>query len=244
MNKRNVRAPQRLARVQNLVAQDKAGVSKRDAVAQLRKYTIFQRLKINQNSTDGYNFGIGNFEINGNIDPFKEIIQNAALLWEQYRIRRISVRAQIGSGHTNVSRLKTILMARVDTDQENTPNTVAGVQSVLGSENTVLKTFTEKGNIQLCNYRPIASNRSATHDRMELPNYLQWYRTSNVTQHVWHGAVVGAMIPETTTLNLEVTLWFNVEVEFRGRVTSADVYNNTTNISTPVFSTLNSKDEE
>jgi hypothetical protein len=110
--------------------------------------------------------------------------------------------------------------------------TTANVQSINCAENAILRTFTERGNILVADYRP--QNRMInTYLPPMLPNNLQFYPMEDFDDHRWKGATITAMIPEPSlTVNtLGITLMTEIDVEFRGRVTTPTAFTGLTTIN-------------
>jgi hypothetical protein len=206
--------------VANGVTQNGAGVSHQDAVPQVRKFQIFTSLPF-ENASSDYAFGLKNFNINGNSSPWKPLLTAYAGFYEQYRIRKIKIRAQVGKGFTNDRRIKTLIGARVDVDKQPQNVTVQNLQQVNASENAVIKTFTERGNILLATFRPQCRVNTTTSNTI-LPNRLQFYPINDHETHVWKGMTATCMIPEPSIQanELAITLIAEVDVEFRGRISN------------------------
>jgi hypothetical protein len=204
--------------------------SKRDTVPQVRKFTSLNTLTlVNQ---QGYNaFGVSSFSVS----PIPGTSIGATLKsyndqYEEYRIRRIRVRAQCGRGFTNDRRLKALLVSRVDTNYINSSDTWANVQSIVQSENSTIRTFTERGNVLIADFRPVQFSASYPETVPTLNNPNQWYRLENSPQHTWRGGVAALILPELGIQPNEISmnLILEVEVEFRGRIQSDTQYINTT----------------
>jgi hypothetical protein len=201
--------------------------SHRDTVPQLRKFFVYDTIEFN-NSTSEFSFGHKALNLEGAVAPFQNIIKDYSSTYEQYRVKRIRVRAQVGKGFDNDRRLKTYLAARVDVDNQNTTSTLTNLQSLLFSENTALKTFTERGNVLMADFRPLARISISNNSQPLLNNPLQWYPTNDVSLHTWKGINLGCVIPETAILpgQLAVTITLEVDVAFRGRITDASQFPN------------------
>lgn len=225
-NNRTKLRSRRLQRVRNGITQNGAGTSHQDSVSQVRKFQIFSTLPF-ENASSDYAFGLMNFNIQGNESPFKPILKAYGGLYEQYRVKRVRIRAQVGKGYNNDKRLQTIVGARVDVDRQPQNVTIQNVQQVNCSENTVIRTFTEKGNILLADYRPQC--RDATTASLPiLPNSLQFYPITDADSHTWKGTTATCMIPDPSIAanSLAITLIAEVDVEFRGRITNQVVFPN------------------
>lgn len=220
-----------LARTRNGFTQRSNGASHTDNVPQVRKFQIFKELKF-ENASSDYAFGVTKFNIEGKQSPLLDLISAYQKLYEQYRIRKINVRAQVGKGYDNDKRIKTIVGCRVDVDQQDTTATVANLQAINSAENTILRTFTNRGNILLAKYRPqcrVLTDQSTP----ILPNQLQFYPVEGVKQHVWKGVIATCMIPEPSIEpnSLAITLMAEVDVEFRGRVTNPEIFGTTNTVN-------------
>ena len=231
-NNRRGAKPRRgqLRRVANGVTQNGAGVSHQDAVPQVRKFQIFQALPF-ENASSDYAFGLINFNINGNSSPLKPLLTAYAGFYEQYRIRKVKIRAQVGKGYDNDKRIKSLIAARVDVDNQPHNVTIQNVQQINCSENTVVKTFTERGNVLLATYRP-QCRVNTTASLPILPNRLQFFPISDHESHVWKGCTATCLIPEPSIQanTLAITLIAEVDVEFRGRISNQIIFN-TANIN-------------
>jgi hypothetical protein len=221
-NKRGAKQQRgRLARMRNGPVQNLAGTSHRDMVPQVRKFVTYNSLGV-QNTAGDFSIGVTSF----NVTPapnttIGDLIKTMGITYEQYRIRRIRIRAQIGKGYTNDLRLKTIIASRVDVDNQDTAQTGQSFKALVNSENAIVKTFTEKGNILVADYRPIMFDKNFTSNDVVpvLPSGSQWYRIAGASNHQWRGAVLAVAIPDTTLApnQVDVTLWQEIDIEFRGR---------------------------
>jgi hypothetical protein len=186
---------------------------------------IFSSLPIN-NANAEYAFGVTSFNVNGNGTPLAGLLDDYGRLYEQYRVRRVRVRCTPGKGYTNDLRLKTYVTARVDVDQQDSSGTVSSLKALINAENSVVKTMVEQGNILLADFRP-QCRVNTTASLPILPNQLQFYPIGDYTTHIWKGALLGAFIPEPSLGNgVNLTLSCEVDVEFRGRVTSPALFTN------------------
>lgn len=224
-NNKNTKPRGQLKRTRNLLAQNGAQASRRDAVPQLRKFFIFDNLFIDNASTD-FSFGYRSIDIRGNSDPFQGIIATYNNLYEQYRVRRIICRAQVGKGYTNDLRLKSYMLSRVDVDDSPSISSLDNIRYLLSCENTTSKTFTERGNIKLADWKPIQRSAISNLSEPFLPSINQWYATRDAPLHTWKGVNVALVTPETGILpgTTNVTLSFEIDVEFRGRITAATTF--------------------
>lgn len=228
----------RLARTQNGPVQNIAGVSHRDMVPQVRKFVNYNALNIS-NAAGDFAIGLTSFVVtpvpNNTIG---DLIKSMGRIYEQYRIRRIRIRAQVGKGYNNDLRLKTILAARVDVDNQDTASTPQNFKSLVNAENSVVKTFTERGNILVADYRPIMFDTNFTSNDTQpiLGSNQQWYRIIGADKHQWRGAVLGAAIPDTSIQPgaVSITLWQEIDIEFRGRIQEPGTFTTSNLIDRPV----------
>jgi len=185
---------------------------------------MFENLPFS-NATSDYAIGLKNFNIQASQSPLKELLKSYSGLYEEYRVRRVIIRAQVGKGYTNDYRLKTLVGCRVDVDAQLSGATVNNVQAINASENTVIRTFTERGNVKLAEFRPQCRIDSVGSSVPVLPNALQWYPIGS-TSHLWKGVTVTCMLPEPSlpVNTLGITLIAEVDVEFRGRVTAPIIF--------------------
>lgn len=255
-NHRN-KHPVKQRRGRGLQAAD--GVGHRDLVRQSKKWLLFSNVNFS-NVTGGFAYGYRNVNIStGNSgianNVFSQLMTTAALTYEEYRIRRVTVFAQPGQGYTNDNRIKSSIFARVDVNNQNTAVTTESLNQLICSESSVNRTFTERSNIKLVDFKPICYTADSP-ARPILNSALQWYDLSERDSHLWRGATVGPVIPEPnlTPNSLAVTLWVDVEIEFRTR--SPDFANfsafnlasiqprNARQIDGPVEDNVESPDEE
>jgi len=173
-----------------------------------------------------YSIGMDFITYSGSNTPLKNLLTAYAGFYEQYRIRKVTMRAQVGSGYTNDRRIKTIVGCRVDVDGSPSAATVANVQYVNSSENCVTKTFSERGNVVLSSFRPQCRIKTSGISFPILPNQLNWFPIADHLLHVWKGSIVTCLIPETgiSPNALGVTLVSDLVVEFRGRITDPAVF--------------------
>jgi hypothetical protein len=219
--------------------QNGAVASRRDAVPQMRKFFVYDTLVFNNSNAD-FSFSHKALNLNGASTPFSDIIKDYSTMYEQYKVKRIRLRAQVGKGYTNDRRLQTYIATRVDVDTQNTTSTLTNVQSLLFSENTSLKTFTERGNILLADFRPLARIAISNNSQPLLNNNMQWYPTKDVLLHTWKGINLASIIPETglSPNELAITLTLEVDVAFRGRITDASQFSANIFQSEPTTSAL------
>jgi hypothetical protein len=178
------------------------------------------------NANTNYAFGLDNVNFSGAAETLSSILNEYSAQYEQYRIRRVRVRAQVGKGFTNDRRIQTFVAARVDVDNQLSGSTPQNVNSLLNAENTVVKTFTERGNVLLGDFRP-QMRAFATVSLPILPNQLNWYPIKDRLNHDWKGMTVAYLIPEPTLApnTLGITLMCEIEIEFRGRITTPSAFN-------------------
>jgi hypothetical protein len=224
-NRRNKPKGRQLKRTAPGYTQNGASFFRRDAVPLVRKFTVVDRLTIDNASTD-FSFGLRALNIRGNASPFQNLINSYSAFYEQYRVRKVIVRAQCGKGFTNDLRIKSYALTRVDVDNQIAISSLTGLQGLLNSENTVLRTFTNRGNILLGKYRPIQRSSISNLSEPFLPSEDQWYSTNDVVYHTWKGIIAALVIPETGILpnTTNITLSFELDVEFRGRITPASAF--------------------
>lgn len=223
-NRSTKRRGARLARTRNGLTQRGNGVSRQDNVNQVRKLQFFNDLPYTNASTD-YAIGLTNINLQPKNSPLKELLDQYKGLYEQYRIRRVRIRAQVGKGYTNDQRIQTLVGCRVDVDRQIETATVANVQSINCAENTVIKTFTERGNVLLADYRP--QNRMINEYMPPmLPNRFQYFPIQDAPNHRWKGATVTTMLPDPSIMpnSLGITIITEVDIEFRGRVTQPVIF--------------------
>jgi hypothetical protein len=212
----------KLARTRNGFVQNSNATSHRDNVPQVRKFLNYQQLAYTNSSGD-FSFGVATFHVTPvSTSAIGRIIGSYENFYEQYRIRRITVRAQCGKGYTNDRRVQTFILARVDVDNSSSAATFDNFRAIAACENTVCRTLTEKGNIELCNYRPIMFDQNFTSNAVVpvLPSHLQWHRITDRANHQWRGAQLACAIPDNTLVpsELKITLQQELIIEFRGRI--------------------------
>jgi hypothetical protein len=207
----------------NRKAGNNAGPSRRDTTVHTRIVRDQQSLGINNVEGD-FAFGVASFNLNlGNISQCGSIIESYAPFYEQYRIKRIVIRAQCGKGMTNDRRLQSIIVARVDVDNHDTSQVFSNFRSLANATNSKIKTLTERGNVPLVDFRPVMfdnNNNTTQATQPVLPNALQWYRIPDRQAHQWRGAVFGLAIPDPDLYpqQVKLTLMQEIHVEFRGRI--------------------------
>jgi len=184
---------------------------------------VFDALPL-ENATTDYNYGMKNFNIFGGGSPLGAILDDYARVYEQYRVRRVIIRATPGKGFTMNRKLKTFIAARVDVDDQPGGSSVKDFKALLNAENTVVRTFAERSNIKVADFRP-QCRVNTTASMPLLPNRLQFYPIGDYNTHYWKGSRICAFLPETLNPNeCSVTLTAEVDVEFRGRVTSSVLF--------------------
>jgi hypothetical protein len=219
----------------------------------VRKFTALNTLTlVNQQGDNAY--GVSSFSVNPTAGTsIAATLQSYVDQYEEYRIRRIRVRAQCGKGFTNDRRLKALLISRVDTNYINSADTWTNVQSLVQSENSTIRTFTERGNVMIADFRPIQFSTSYPNSVPTLNSPNQWYRLENYQSHTWRGGVAALILPETGILPNEVSmnLILELEVQFRGRIqtdtqyTGARLFLENPPINEPaVIRTMNEKDSQ
>jgi hypothetical protein len=212
-----------LKRRANGTTQNYAGVSHRDAVRQVRKFTSFTTCTL-LNAQGSQSFGVSSISIEPSVNSsIGRSLASYLGLYEEYRIRRIRARATCGRGYTNDRRIKSQLLARVDTNFLDSSDTWDNVQSIIQSENCVVKTFTERGNVLLADFKPVQFNAAYPSTVPTLKNQDQWYRLENYNVHTWRGGLVALVLSETGIQPNEVSMNIALEcdVEFRGRIQDA-----------------------
>jgi len=200
------------------------GVGHRDMVPQAKKWMLFTSVPY-ANQFGILSFGLSNINISTTAagianTVYDRLLSNAALTYEEYRIRRVVIRGQPGNGFTNDDRIKASIFARVDVNSQPTIPDVDNLNSIISSEASVNRTFTERSNVKLVDYRPICFSTGGigASSRPILPSQVQWYNIDERGSHLWRGATVAPVIPETLTPNSKaITVWAEVEIEFRSR---------------------------
>lgn len=232
----NRRPTTRLRRLQNRnrkmvpftnVSRSNKGPSHRDMTVQTRKFQNYNQLAFTNTEGD-FSYGITSFNVTPtNSTYIGNVLENYSKLYEQYRIRRVIIRAQCGKGYTNDKRIKTILISRVDVDNQNTAQTFSSFRQLANATNAKTNTLTERGNVAMCEYRPILFDQTFTSSDINpiLPNSLNWNKISARANHQWRGAVLGVAIPDTTLQpnELKITLTQEVIIDFRGRINDANI---------------------
>lgn len=205
-------------------AQNGAGVSHVDNVRAVRKFTVFTSLPFS-NANSEYAYGLNSFNVSGAGTPLSDLLDDYGRLYEQYRIRRIIIRATPGRGMDNDFRIKTFIAARVDVDRQDSAATISNLKGLINAENAVIRTFASNTNIKICDFKPQLRG-SYTQSTPILPNRLQFYPIADHAQHTWKGSVIAVFSPETSISvgTKFVTLTAEVDVEFRGRVTSPQLF--------------------
>jgi hypothetical protein len=206
--------------------QNPAAMSRLDYSKQAFAAKSFRQLPFtNANST--YAWGRINVVIDAADNAFTSVLAQYGTLFEQYRIRRITAYAQVGKGMNNDDRIKTLIGSRVDNDNFIPTAPVSqNVSSILQSQNVTIRTFTEKGNVQIATWRPSNRPTVANYSQPVFPSNLQWHPTNDYRLHSWKGLELVSIIPDiTVTPNAKsITVWCNIEVEFRGRIMTPDAF--------------------
>lgn len=223
-NQRQKPRKRRHGQTNTLRAQNGAGVSHRDMIRAVRKFMVFTKIPVN-NANSEYAFGLINFNVSGLGSPLADLLDDYGKVYEQYRIRRVIMRVNPGGAYNNDLRLKTYVAARVDVDQQPLGATITGLKSLINAENSVVKTMIERGNQKMCDFKP-QCRVNTTASMPLLPNALQFFPINDYGAHVWKGATLAAFLPEPGlgVSGLSVTVSSEVDVEFRGRVTSPTLF--------------------
>jgi hypothetical protein len=225
MISRNRRHKAPIRRRQGRQLQNGTGVGHRDLVRQCKKWQLFETVPFT-NATNVFAYGINNVNISTTSAGvasavYNRLLTQAALTYEEYRVRRIVLRAQPGQGYTNDQRLKTSIFARVDVNTQPTTVNLDTLNSIISAESCVNRTLTERSNVKLVDYRPICYSTGSTgsSSRPILNSSMQWYNIDERGSHLWRGATVAPVIPEPGLApnSLAVTIWAEVEIEFRSR---------------------------
>lgn len=200
------------------------GVGHRDMVVQCKKWLLFGTVPLS-NTTSGFSFGFNDINIGVSAGiasvSYATLMSAAASTYEEYRIRRVTVRAQPGQGYTVDDRIKSSIFARVDVNSQATSGTIANLNTLIASECTVNRTLAERSNVKLVDYRPICYSNGGTgaSSRPLLPSTMQWYNITERSSHLWRGATVAPIIadPSISPNTKSIVVWCDVEMEFRGR---------------------------
>lgn len=201
------------------------GVSHRDMVPQSKKWSLYESVPIS-NVTTNFSFGLANINVSTTSAGIASAVYNrlitaAALTYEEYRVKRVVLRAQCGTGFTNDDRIKASIFARVDVNSQPSAPTLDNLNSVISSESSVNRTFTERSNVKLADFRPLcySSGSTGASSRPLLPSNMQWYNLTEASAHIWRGATVAPAIAETSISpdSKFITVWAEVEIEFRSR---------------------------
>lgn len=215
-----------LTRRRNGPVQNYAGVSHRDGVQQTRKFVSYTTCTLN-NAQGDQSFGVSSIAVSPTSGTsVGRSLSTYVGQYEEYRIRRIRARATCGRGYTNDRRLKSQLLARVDTNYLDSSDTWSNIQSILQSENCVVKTFTERGNVLLADFKPIQFSGSYPITVPTLPSRNQWFRLQDYPVHTWRGGLVALILSESGILPSTVSMNISLEcdVEFRGRIQDASQF--------------------
>jgi hypothetical protein len=191
-------------------------------VVQKKKWKLFTSVPFT-NVAGGFAFGVRNLNVStGNAgvsnNTFASLMNTMALTYEEYRVSRVIVHAQPGVGYTNDRRIISSIFARVDTNSQSTAATIDRLNSLICSESSVNKTFTERSNVMLADFNPICYTTGVV-SRPILPTEDQWYDIDERDNHLWRGATVAPVIaePSLPPSTLGVTCWISVQVHLRGR---------------------------
>jgi len=194
-------------------------------VRQAKKWMLYTSVPYS-NTTGTFAYGLQNINISTTTAGvanavYARLMSTAAPTYEEYRVRRVQVYAQPGTGYTNDLRIKSSLFGRVDVNSQPTVINTDNLNSVICSESSVNRTFTERSNVKILEYRPIcySSGSTGASSRPILTSQLQWYNIEERSSHIWRGATVCPVIPENNIQpnTLSVTVWADVEIEFRTR---------------------------
>jgi len=195
-------------------------------VVQSKKWLLFGSVPIS-NTTSGFAFGFNDVNISTQSPSgiaavtYNTLMNAAALTYEEYRIRRVTLRAQLGNGFTVDDRIKSSIFARVDVNSQATTATVPNLNTLIASECCVNRTFSERSNVKLVDYKPLCYSNGGTgaSSRPLLPNQMQWYNITERTSHLWRGATVAPIVADTSISpnTKSMIVWCDVEMEFRGR---------------------------
>lgn len=222
---RNHRNKRPMARRLGRGLQSGVGVAHRDMVRQAKKWMLYTSVPFS-NTSGTFAYGLENINISVTTAGianavYARLMSTAALTYEEYRVRRVQVYAQPGTGYTNDLRIKSSLFGRVDVNSQPTVTNIDNLNSVICSESSVNRTFTERSNVKILEYRPIcySSGSTGASSRPILTSQLQWYNIEERSSHVWRGATVCPVVPESSIQpnTLNVTVWADVEIEFRTR---------------------------
>jgi hypothetical protein len=189
-------------------------------VIQKKKFLLFENVNF-ENNIGNFSFGLRNINVgtSNGIAPsvFSDILDNAVLNFEEYRVSRIIVRAQPGQGFTNDDRIKTSIFSRVDVNDQPTAATPAALNSLISAESTVNRTFTERSNVKLADFAPICFAAGSTSRAILYPED-QWYDLTQRSNQLWRGVTVAPVIPETLSPGEKaLTVWIEVHIDFRSR---------------------------
>jgi hypothetical protein len=178
------------------------------------------------NAANQFAFGLSNINISTSQAGianavYDRLMSTAALTYEEYRVRRVTVYAQPGVGYTNDDRIKSSIFAKVDVNSQPTVATLDNLNSVICSEASVNRTFTERSNVKLADFRPICFSTGGigASSRPILPSAVQWYNIDERGSHLWRGCTVAPILTDNSIQpnTKGVTVWVEVELEFRSR---------------------------
>lgn len=217
-NNRNRRRPRR---TQNGIPRA-PNVSNRDMTVQTRTFMEYNQLAFTNQQGD-FSYGLTSFNVTPKDNTYiGQILSSYSDLYEEYKISRCIIKAQCGKGYTNDDRIKTILVSRVDVDNQNTTQDFQTFRALANASNAKTRTLTERGNVVLCDFRPIMFDNVFTTNAVVplLPSKLQWNRIAVKNYHQWRGAVLAVAIPDTNIMpdSMKITLTMQYTIQFRGRV--------------------------
>jgi hypothetical protein len=205
-------------------------------LVQRKKFLLFTTVPYT-NSTGQFSYGYENINIgtsNGIASGVWDALLANAANFEEYRVRRVVVKAQPGLGYTNDDRIKSSIFSRVDVNDQTTAATINNLNSLISAESTVNRTFTERSNITLADYAPICFAAGSTSRAILYPKD-QWYDITNRSNQLWRGCTVAPILPDPTIGpgDKAITVWVDVEVDFRSRVNASTTFANLLSPRTP-----------
>lgn len=226
---------QNINQVNSATVQSATQPSKADFTVHRFKMRNFTNVTVsNANST--YSWGRSNFLINTTTSPIADILDSYGRIYEQYRISKITLHAQCGQGYNNSLRIKTQVAARVDVDQF-IPDAATGanLQSVLQSQNCTIKTLTERGNVEMCTFRPRQRSNISNLSEALLPNNLEWFPIADRQLHRWKGMELAVIIPEPALApnTVRMVFWADITLECRGRIIDPVAFSVNSSLFTP-----------
>jgi hypothetical protein len=185
------------------------------------------------NTADDVAFGIGNVKFVPTVtdQPFlNSILNEAADMYEQYRIRRVRIYATPGKNFTNDIRIKTKVLARVDRDNFKPYSSANALGVLSSSSNTVTKLLPDCAKVLLCDFNPVCKPYlpgQSTSDGRQLPPTLSWMALRDVNSNKrfsydeWLGATIGLVTPDESyqpTTSPTIALTIRLDIQFRGRI--------------------------